>query len=263
MKRIFLTAGFGKIDFHLASHRLSTQVSDLGIFDSIVCVDEDILKQIYPSLFNTYTEEELLLSKGFGYYSWQSVLVNAALEGFWGDFDIVVYMDAGCEVLPGRRTKRAFNDLFKKALDTGCSAFAIDTPELQYSKSAVVSLFSALPSWRLENQIQTGTLTFSSSQNGRSLAREWSQIVISNPVFTNDVLDRECDNFVAHRHAQSIFSLLFKTHGFIEESIIIPFPRSSILSKLRAVRYPIWWARNISGRTVVPWFVRILARALP
>jgi len=102
----------------------------------------------------------------------------------------------------------------------------------------------------------------STNENGRSLAREWSQIVMSDPKLTNDLLEAERDDFVAHRHAQSIFSLLFKTKGFVEESILIPYPRQSFVSKLRAARYPIWWARNTSDKTSVPLIVRILSRVL-
>ena len=262
MRTIFITAGFGNEKFRLASHRLISQVSRLEIFDSTICVDEVMLRQVFPSLFEIYSDEELLISNGFGYYSWQSILVKSAIEGHWGEFDLVVYMDAGCEVLPGRRTKRILRELSQKALDSGCAAFAIDTPELQYSKAAVVRLFPELPSHKMVNQIQAGTLFVSTNEKGRRLAREWSKIVMSDPQLTNDLLGNERDDFVAHRHAQSIFSFLFKTQGFVEEPIVIPYPRKSFVSKLRALRYPIWWARNTSARTSVPFVVRILARVL-
>lgn len=262
MKTIFITAGLGSEKFHLASKRLISQISCLDFFDTTVCVDERMLRKVYPSLFETYSDDELFYSKGFGYYSWKSILVNSAVKGYWGKFDLVVYMDAGCEVLPGRRTKRIFKELSQKALETGCAAFAIKTPELQYSKSAVVQLFPELPFRKLENQIQSGTLFVSTNEKGSSLACQWSQMVMSDPKLTNDLLGRERDDFIAHRHDQSIFSLLFKTQGFVEERTLIPYPRQSFVSKLRAVRYPIWWARNTSDKTSIPLIVRILARVL-
>jgi len=261
MKSIFLTAGFGSDDFKQAARRLSFQASSLGIFNEIVIVDENALRIVCPSIYTWYTTEELRNTAGFGYFIWQPALLDAALEGYWGDFDLIVYMDAGCEILPGFRSKRIFNQLLKKALNNGCVAFAIDTPELQYSKAEVVSLFPNIPSDRLKNQIQAGTL-FISKEKGKILVNKWNQLTQSDINLANEQLGNERQDFIAHRHSQSIFSILFKVSNFLEEELIIPFPRKSWLSKFKAIRFPIWWARNRTGQTVVPRLLRIIHRVL-
>ena len=261
MKTIFLTAGLGADNFKLAAKRLTSQVSDLNLFDEIVVVDEISLRSICPTLFTWYTSEELRKTTGYGYFVWQPALLNAALEGYWGDFDLMVYMDAGCEVLPGFRSRRIFRRLLTKASDKGCVAFAIDTPELQYSKAEVISLLPEIPRDRLKNQIQAGTL-FISRDKGKLLVNKWNEITQSDKKLTNDELGEQRFDFIAHRHSQSIFSIVFKLFDFYEEDVVIPFPRNSFFSKFKAARFPIWWARNRTGETAVPRILQIFHRVL-
>jgi hypothetical protein len=260
--KLFITAGIDSDDLYLAAERLTVQVDQLNIFDKCVIVTERDLVEIAPWLFDWYSIEALKTSRGYGFYAWKAAIAQAAMNGYWGIAEVICYLDAGCEVLPGRRSKRLMLGWVHKAKNIGVVGFSSFAPEWKFTKSELLKLFPNSEIDVATDQFQSGTWLLS-GPFGKSIADEWNLICSTSESMTNDKCEEEVPGFIAHRHDQSVFSLVLKKHSIKPERLLTPYPKNKFLANLTAIRSPIWAARNRSGNTLLPMYVRTLARLLP
>lgn len=259
---LFITAGIGSEDLLQAAERLKRQIDELKIFDASIVVTERDLAEIAPWIFTWYSAEELKTNRGYGFYAWKPAIAKAATDGFWGDADVICYLDAGCEILPGHRSKRIIKNAIKKSKKFGVVGFSSFTPEWKFTKTKVLGLFPDSQGAQLTSQFQSGTW-FLSGTVGAFIANEWNEICSASPEITNEEISVEAPGFVAHRHDQSVFSMVLKRHAIEPESLPTPHPNRRFIPNLTALRSPIWAARNRSGNTIIPRHVRMIARLLP
>jgi hypothetical protein len=260
--KLFITAGIGSKELYLAAERLTNQVKNLDIFDTFVIVTEEDFADIAPWISDWYSTEELRSMRGYGFYAWKAAIAKAAMSGYWGNADVICYLDAGCEVLPGRRSRRLLSKWVKKAQEFGAVGFSSFAPEWKFTKSDVIKLFPNSESGLVTDQFQSGTWLLS-GPIGNEIAIEWDQICRAEKAMTDDRVGVEIPGFVAHRHDQSIFSMVLKKHFFQPERLPTPYPNKKFIANLTALRSPIWAARNRTGNTVIPNHVRTFARLLP
>jgi hypothetical protein len=260
--KLFITAGIGSDDLYLAAERLTNQIVQLNVFDKNVIVTEQDLVKIAPWLLDWYPIEGLKNSRGYGFYAWKAAIAKAAMDGYWGITEVICYLDAGCEVLPGRRSKRLMLGWVRKAKKIGVVGFSSFTPEWKFTKSELLKYFPNLENDLATSQFQSGTWLLS-GPFGKTIADEWNQICSTSESMTNDKYGEEVPGFIAHRHDQSVFSMVLKKHSIKPERLLTPYPKNKFLANLTAIRSPIWAARNRSGNTLIPMYVRVLARLLP
>ncbi len=260
--KLFITAGIGSRNLHLAAERLTQQVRQLGVFDTLIIVSEQDLAKIAPWLSDWYSPEELRTSPGYGFYAWKAAIARAATTGYWGDAEVVCYLDAGCEVLPGKRSKRLLLSWIDKAQKFGAVGFSSFAPEWKFTKSKVFEFFPNSEYAQTLDQFQSGTWLLSGAI-GETIATEWDKLCRASQAMTNDELGSESPGFVAHRHDQSVLSMVLKVQSIKPEELPTPYPNGQFIANLTALRSPIWAARNRSGNTTIPRYVRLLARLLP
>jgi hypothetical protein len=260
--KLFITAGIGQKHILDAAERLKAQVAELNIFDSLIIVTEKDLLAISPWIFDWYSERQLKETPGYGHYAWKSAIASAAANGYWGKVDVVMYLDAGCEVLPGSRSRRIIKKWIRKAQEFGVVGFSTFTPEWQYTKSELIEILSPPEEHLWSDQFQSGTWLLGGDV-GRLIAKEWNQICKSSPNITDEISSDSASGFVAHRHDQSVFSILLKKYGVTPERIPTPYPNDRFRSFVTGMRSPIWASRNRTGITRIPLYVRILVRLLP
>jgi hypothetical protein len=260
--KLFITAAIGSKDFYLAAERLKNQVEQLHIFDKLVIVTEQDLADIAPWLFEWYSHEELGTMRGYGFYAWKAAIAKAATSGYWGNAQVVCYLDAGCEVLPGRGSKRKFNEWISKAEKIGVVGFSTFTPEWKYSKTALIQHFPSSENNLNSHQFQSGTW-FISGTLGVDIAEKWNVICSQDRNMTSDETGDEARGFVEHRHDQSVFSLILKSYHISPEMSQTPHPNNNVIAKFAGVKSPIWAARNRTGKTIIPLYIRFLARLHP
>lgn len=260
--KLFITAGLGSRNLYLAAERLTEQVKQLGIFDTFAIVTEQELADIAPWLFNWYSSEELKTIPGYGFYAWKAAIARAATSGYWGNADVICYLDAGCEVLPGRRSKRLFVRWIAKAQRFGAVGFSSFAPEWKFTKFEIIEFFPNSEKALTTDQFQSGTWLLG-GPIGLNIAIEWDKLCSSSQAITDDKIGTEIPGFVAHRHDQSVFSMVLKKYLIKPESLPTPYPNASFLANLKALRSPIWAARNRSGNTTIPRHVHMFARLLP
>jgi hypothetical protein len=259
---LFLTSSFGEPDFHEAAHRLVTQVRRLKIFDQLVIVSEKDLPEICPWALEWYGDFDIAQVPGFGYFVWKSAIANAAVNNHWGEHQSIFYLDAGCEVLPGRRSKRVFRSLIEEVERIGVLTFSTQCNEWQYSKRELINYFPDLEHPFTGVQIQGGTWAIS-GRIGADFARKWNSIVRLHPDVTNDEMGEQLPGFIANRNDQSVMSLTAQSLGIPQPRFYTPIPNSTFVSQIRSLRFPIWAARNRTGKSIVRLSLRILSKLLP
>ena len=194
---------------------------------------------------------------------WKAEIVHKAMEGFWGDFDGVIWIDAGCEVSINPLSQFKLRKFEKFAKKHGVACFTLDTLEIEYTKRDLFEKFPQIDPFSAGKQIQT-TWFLLHGQKGRKIASEWFSTVVSgtNLLELTPSKNPEFANFIENRYDQSVFSLVCKTN---EVPIMKYKPTngySSRLNRLRGLFNPIWTARNRFGLTIKRPYHRIVENIL-
>ena len=262
MSWIFITAGIGSRDFEGAADRLISQVQTLGIFDKCVTVNQSTLEKICPEIHDLVPSEDWNLGAYFGHYIWKPMLAEKAATGFWGNFNGVCWLDAGCEVIPSYFSRKSFLKLMAESERTGAVVFSTGAPELFYTKKEVFDEFPGHSSEDRSDQIAAGSWFFHGA-TGVGLVKEWSRIAVSNYKLVSSRLDPEIQSneFVSPRYEQSILSLVCKSGPISPQRIRPPGSENNFRSFSRNFIFAFRWARNRTGNNSSPRIFRMLGIA--
>jgi hypothetical protein len=251
---LFLTAGLGGKSFEDAADRLVAQASSFDFFTHLHSIKEEEIFQICPRILDWYKKEQLPDVKGFGWYTWKATIAHQAIVAKrWGDFDLVMYLDAGCEMFNSKQSAKRLRKYIDLALEEGRTLFSIPTPEREYTKRDLFEYFPSLSPEDVTPQFQSGSwiLKFDSNQH---FAEQW-EFLSSIGIFMTDESPSEISEnpyFKVHRYDQSIFSLIAKSSGYRSVSDVPPGAADSFRAKVRGFFYPFWWTRNRSGVSMIP-----------
>jgi hypothetical protein len=261
MSWLFITAGVGDKNFELAADRLASQVSKFNFFDRIKIFNNEDVYKYCPQILDWYSEEQLFKSRGFGGYAWKSRFGKLAMEGEFGNFDGVMYLDAGCEVFHSYFSERKLFSYINKAEKTGVCLFKSGTPELAYTKKLVLDRFASYNLKIDEYQFQTGSWLVS-GELGLNLLKLWDQIIWENPDYTNNSISPsgENKNFIDSRPEQGVFSMSVRKLGLDSSDKMPPGDLSTFRSKIKLFLFPFAWARNRTGETLVPKYMVVLGK---
>ena len=255
---LVLTAGLGGDNFKEAADRVVKDSLRFSFVKKAVAVYEKDLPLVCPSSYTNY--RAFLNSKhhGYGYFSWKSEIVMQGLSGYWGDFEGVIWIDAGCEVFPTLFTQLRLKTWLIKSKKYGVHCFTLRTPESSYTKKDVFGLFPQLQSNDKTDQIQATWIIF--HKFASPLAAEWfkkSQLGIN---YLDLSVSKQGDpsEFIEHRFDQSLLSLTLKSNGILPSTIEPVAGKSGLLSILKASMHPIWTSRNREGKTLIPFALRFL-----
>jgi hypothetical protein len=184
------------------------------------------------------------------------------MSGFWGKFDGVCFLDAGCEVNFNFLSQRRLKRILIQAEHGGVVAYTIDSSEQKMTKRALLNYFDLDSD--TSNQFQSGSVFFF-GEKGREIASEWAQVTSADVHFSDDSVSigGELDGFYEHRHDQSILSLILKKHGVASAFPHPPGNPPCWRVSVQNIVSPIWWSRNrtgISDRRAIDLFLTILTR---
>jgi hypothetical protein len=251
---LFVTAGLGGKSFEEAADRLIVQAASFGVFTHLHSIKEEEIFQICPRILDWFRKEELPFVKGFGWYTWKATIAyQAIVEKRWGNFDLVMYLDAGCEMFNSKQSSKRLRKFIAIAFQEGRALFSIPTPEREYTKRDLFQYFPSLSPDDVTPQFQSGSwiLKFDSNQY---FAEQWEILSSLGVSMTDESLSRLTENiyFKVHRYDQSIFSLLAKSLGFNAVPDVPPGAADSLRAKARGYFYPFWWTRNRTGNSMIP-----------
>jgi hypothetical protein len=181
----------------------------MGIFDSIMVLDESGLGEDFQrergGLVRKY-------GRGYGLWSWKPYLIMRRLDAV-EDGDLIMYADAGCSLNPEGRQR--LEDYFAKAGGgAGWLSFSLEYPDRihaigEWTKRAVLRAYGQdHPAVRSRPQLAAGCHFIRASAATRLLARRWYDACGVEADLNDDISAQEHPQFIAHRHDQSIFSVL-------------------------------------------------------
>lgn len=253
MKVKLITFADGARHWRDSATRLAKQAKDSGLFAEVEIFNLDRLKLDFPE-FSTKNEAMLKTgTRGFGYWIWKPYIIFKSLVDSQSDFDILVYLDAGCSLnVSSSQAKQRFLEYCKLAVDSGGVAFQLqDQPEIHWNKmDTILAIRGRVDDVLESNQLVGGILVLNRSSETIELIQKWCNVSTAENYHFVDDTPSIADNhpaFRGHRHDQSIWSLLVKGSKFAILRDETYFPESW---KLEGRNYPFWATRNSTGLSI-------------
>lgn len=256
---LVVTAGVGSPQFEAAAQRIVTSFRPHSIVDRVVGVDTKQLSDVCPKTSQLFMHLMNVNTRGYGYMCWKAEVVKSGFDGLWGDFEGVIWVDAGCEVTINPISRLMFRKFQTHAKKYGVACFTLDTLEIEYTKRDLFDLFPNLNPESSGKQIQS-TWFFLYGNLGRKIAQEWFETVMKGPHLLELTPSKnpEYSSFIENRYDQSAFSLVCKSNSVIPMNYRPTNGHSSLISKIRGTFHPIWTSRNRDGKSIKTILHRLL-----
>ena len=216
MKKIFISFGTTH-NYKNSLERIKHEALSLNFYDEVFIYTENDFDEEYLER----NKEFMYNNKGFGFWIWKSYFVKKTMEKM-DDGDVLVYADTGCHLTSNPvaldRLDKYVNLCMR--LPQANLAFQMCFPEKSYTK---MDLFKALDednvSMKDSGQLVGGIFVLRKCNNTTNLINEYYDLCNNHSLIDDSpsVLPND-SSFVAHRHDQSLFSILRKKRG----CIIIP-----------------------------------------
>ena len=209
---IFLT--FGNQKYYNSLNRIKNEALSFNIFDKILIYNDLNLKNDFSDFWQSHENFITNNPRGYGYWIWKSYLVLKTLETM-NENDILVYADAGCSL--NNHGINRLNEYFEivKNSNYGILSFELGFLEKIYTKmDAFHELKMDKNQYLNSKQIMATIFILKKCNHTIKLINEWYKFVcIYHLVDDSESNSKNDENFIEHRHDQSIFSLIRKKYG--------------------------------------------------
>ncbi len=192
--------------------KLLAEAEDSGYFDTIRKFNQDDLN------LDASLRAFMARSRGYGFWLWKPMIIAEMLLGTSAG-DIVVYADAGCGIVSTGKAREVFREWIQDVCThpTHRLAFQMSFKEEEYTKADVFETMGcAEPKYKLTGQHIATFQVFMNTPENKELVASWLKLCSAEGFrFVSDQPSRIANppEFKAHRHDQSIFSLLVKKFG--------------------------------------------------
>ena len=244
-----ITAGLGSDELIAAGKRVEKAACKFGILSFVKVFSDSELGVFAPRVFEKYKKVLNAQTKGFGYFAWKPELILSTLRNLDWNLDLVIWVDAGCEMNPNPISKTKFNFQIKAALKKGYFFYDLDYPEERYTKRDVLEKFPK--AYGKTRQIQA--TYFMVSKSHVKLIEMWTDYVLEDlhNIDLSPSLKEESKAFVEHRFDQSLLSLLVKSQGLSTSPLRPCGGVNSVRSAIRGLIEPVWTIRNRTGESLI------------
>ena len=232
-------------------HRIGKEARSSGFFDKVHLYTEKKLDWKFRRTHKKFFKE---YPRGYGYWLWKPYLISKIMREEMNDGDVLVYLDAGCEVHTTGRKR--WNEYLKMLEQYSVIVYrqGLNT-ERMYTKNDILSFFSVTNNYSLLDSRQL-----------------LAQIICRKDAFSTHLIDywyeicerykttllcdcpsvhKELDGFIENRHDQSLFSIICK----IEDEKVISQDDGDHIKVLdvseiwnpdwsKMSDYPFWAKRN-------------------
>jgi hypothetical protein len=242
----FVTFGGGDFRYRIMARRLGRQAKHLPRMRPLTITDRNLHRVIGPQLAIEVKRYAVRAPRGFGFMLWKPLIIQALFRR--PETAGVVYADAGCEVNATESSVERFERWVDEASCTGHRVWYVEGEwsERMYTKSDLLTQVPLAADALDERQIQSGVFILAKTQTSHHLVEQWATLAqLEHHHFLDESASEtstEDAQFVAHRHDQSIFSSLAKSHGWQpvdNETHFGPDRRGTA-----GATYPIWTVRN-------------------
>jgi hypothetical protein len=249
MTTYFLTFGAGDKNYHDAVERLSKQISKFELFDKIISLNEEYLKNEieFWNQHSNFIENNKI---GYGFWIWKPYIILKQLEKM-NDGDTLLYLDCGCEA--NFYAKEKMSSLLEIVKTKNILLTTSGLPEKEWTKRDILDILDCDNESIINTpQYQGGIILMIKNDITLSLIKEWYELCCNYNYLNNSI--STIDNykeFQNHRNDQSILSLLLKKKGYMNNNDIDPtwFGKSPKFYKIKHI--PIIANRNISSKSLI------------
>jgi len=202
----FLT--FGSKSYTNTLLRIKVQACHLP-FRTITCYTEDDLKSIHE-FWNVHKGFIESRPRGYGYWIWKSFLTWKTLREM-NEGDVLIYADAGCTL---HHDPEAFQRIIDDVRNSnGVSACTLEYVEHSYCKMDLAFSLNALDHLST-NQLHATFFALKCTPENILLTKKWYDTMCDYHLIDDSPsYQPNTEQFIEHRHDQSVFSLLRKMKG--------------------------------------------------
>lgn len=234
--------------------RLRGEAASLGRFASVRLCDERSLGSAYRLRHGDTPRRH---RRGYGLWTWKPHVIAVALAELPAN-DLIVYCDAGCSLNAEGLARLEDYLALAAGHPAGGLAFSLDGTVGEWTKRATLAACSRdTPADRSRTMVSATCVVLRSDPPARRLVAEWwERMADLRLVDDSPSPGGEHPEFKAHRHDQSIFTLLAHDYGLltIPDETWWPgewhrrrgFPIHARRWRQR-LPWPRWWMRH------VPW----------
>ena len=221
-------ATFYSSDLKRSAERFKKQANEMGLYDYINIFNQEDLNNDFKSYISTLLKKGK--KRGYGHWVWQTYIHQVVLSKM-NEGDIYHWCDVGCHLNKnGIPRLREYIEIVKKD-NNGCLFFSYKKPNLsskysnyqfaknleyEYTKSDLIKYFNLKYS---DEAIQTpqvwgGSFFLRKCSISKNLMNEHYQITRNRYDLIDDdenlFIEKPFTGFIAHRHSQSVLSILAK-----------------------------------------------------
>lgn len=241
-------------------HRLRGEAGRMGCFTSITMLSASDLGSDYWSACGDFVRTHP--RRGYGFWSWKPYIIQRHLATLPAG-EILLYLDAGYSLnIEGLTRFRAY---VERAGSHPSGWFVFETGHAigPYTKRSLLRAHGAdLQATRELPMLQAGCHFIVARSDNIALAKQWFEAMQERALIDDSPAADEMPGFIAHRHDQSVFSLLAHQRGIDHEkdetdwspdwSAHFDYPLHARRWK-HCVSWPTSWLRR-------PWLGRLLRR---
>ncbi len=252
---LFITFGGGRSGFRSAAKRLGGEVSNSSWKKDVLVLDESTASLSIGSEWAHHVSWMKSNKKGYGFWLWKPLILKNAIEGKFGRYQRIFYLDAGSQFsLANQKSTRRFDDYLETASYGGGLAFSHragqfgidDFSENLWSEPELHKLLGSSQQILKSPQIQAGCLFL--TDKAYPVILKWLELALTDNhrYLTGRVQNLEGHTGLPymHRHDQSILSPIWKEAGLPilpDETWFGPHWSDE------AKNFPIWTIRNDSS----------------
>lgn len=202
----FVTYGDDK--FVQSRERICKEARETGWFDTVTYYTDQSISEDYRRKFIKKTPKTL------EYYIWQfDVLIQSLEKAAVGDF--IVYADAGCTInKTGKDRFNTYIESLKANEKMGFLVFTSGWIENEYTNKKLFDYFDLHRESfiGLSGQIVTTSFIMRKNAHAYKIVYECLKVLSHDPLLITPLYNEENE---AHRHDQSILSIVTKLHGAV------------------------------------------------
>jgi hypothetical protein len=205
---------FGNIpQFSRSINELSREAELSKYFDTITIYTQENLLEL--------KEHEAFIQsnkRGYGYWIWKPILLIDMFKKT-APGDIIIYSDAGCGISTSENAKAKFKEWIHDVtnIEPYRLSFVMSYLEKYYTKNDLFELMNLDDdTYKNLHHCIGGIQIYKNTSDNLNFIKEYYRIAcLDNYHYITDESSRSKNDikFIAHRHDQSILSLLFKKYG--------------------------------------------------
>lgn len=233
---------YGDQKFQHSKDRLAEEAQKTNWFDSITLYGPEDLSPDFRSRF----ADILAYSKGGGYWIWKAHLIQKKLATLQQD-DILVYIDTGCTINPhGKERFQKYLKILSK-ISTPVLSFQLPHVEREYTTRQTFEHFNiSLDRYIASSgQILGGIRIMKKTPLLERMIAIELDTYEQKPLLVTDSYNtqKQASYFRDHRHEQSIFSLIRKSHSpfLLKDETFFIHKRN--FGSPESLKYPFWATR--------------------